>query len=116
MEASGGVRREVVRTLQTTDRAEAPRRRDVALAALRQEVDAALVKAKLRPLTDWTADWPARAVQWRRRLAEADDRQDMGGGETERGWLANAASEEAELPRERQRTEAMVSCVAIGSS
>ncbi len=66
--SKGGIKREVVRTLQTRDRAEALRRREPALAALRQEVDAALKRAKLRPLTDWTADWTSKALKWRAEL------------------------------------------------
>ena len=65
MGASGGVKREIVRTLQTSDYREAQKRRDGAMSAIRTEIDRALVAAKLRPLTDWTADWEARAVQHR---------------------------------------------------
>ena len=70
MGAAGGTKREVVRTLRTTDRRQAEQRRDLALGAMRSEVDEALRKAKLRPLTDWTADWTGRAVQRRQEVAE----------------------------------------------
>ena len=63
--AKGGVKREIVRTLQTTDYREAQRRRERALGAIRADVDAALVAARLRPLTDWTAAWETRAVEHR---------------------------------------------------
>eukprot|EP01037_Dinobryon_pediforme_P005767 gene5767-5830_t len=63
---------EVVRTLGTTDHREAQRRRDTALAAIRAEIDAALVGARLPQLTDWTAEWPKRAMEWQR------DRQEGG--------------------------------------
>ncbi|HEX4262344.1 MAG TPA: DUF6538 domain-containing protein, partial [Acetobacteraceae bacterium] len=66
--AKGGVKREVVRTLHTRDHREALRRREPALGAMRQEVDKALRRAKLRPLTDWTADWTPRALKWRAEL------------------------------------------------
>lgn len=61
--AAGGLKREVVRTLQTGDYREATARRDAGLSALRELVDAALKRTGLRPLTDWTADWQGRAVQ-----------------------------------------------------
>ena len=70
--ARNGVKLEAVRTLGTTDHREAQRRRDTALAAIRAEIDAALIGARLPPLTDWTADWPKRAMEWQR------DRQDGG--------------------------------------
>src|SRR5689334_19525407 len=68
MNAASGIKRELVRTLQTTDRKEAIQRRDAALKAMRDEVDAALRRAKRRPLTDWTADWEARAIERREQL------------------------------------------------
>lgn len=63
MGAAGGVKREVVRTLQTGDFREAQRRREAGLAALREIVDGALRRAGLAPLTDWTANWQERAVE-----------------------------------------------------
>ncbi len=50
MATKGGVLREIVRTLRTTDHSEALKRRDVALAAMRTEVDIALRQARKRPL------------------------------------------------------------------
>ncbi len=51
MGAKGGVKREIVRTLQTADYREAQKRRDSALGAIRSDIDKALVTAKLRPLS-----------------------------------------------------------------
>ena len=65
MGARGGVKREIVRTLQTSDYREAQKRRDGAMSAIRSEIDRALVVAKLHSLTDWTAYCEARAVQHR---------------------------------------------------
>ena len=62
MGAAGGVKREVVRTLGTTDRQEAKRRRQPALVAIQATIEAALRAAGLPPLTDWTADWATHAV------------------------------------------------------
>ncbi len=59
---SSGLCREKVRTLGTRDHREATQRRDAALSAMRDEIDAALRKAGLRPLTDWTADPIERAL------------------------------------------------------
>ena len=56
MDARGGVRREVVRTLQTGEYREAQRRLAAGLAVARNMVDAALQKRGLQPLTDWTTD------------------------------------------------------------
>ena len=68
MGAATGIRREVVKTLQTGDYREAQRRRDEGLNACRRAVDAALRKYGLAPLTDWTANWPERAVERRMNL------------------------------------------------
>ncbi len=73
MGAARGIKREVVRTLQTSDRREAQRRLGVALAELRASVDDALRQAKMRPLTDWTADWADRAAENRAALRTASD-------------------------------------------
>ena len=72
--AAKGIKRDVCRTLETSSRREAEDRKLEAAAAIRREVDGALVQAKLRPLTDWTADWMDRAVQHREdmRLRGAD--------------------------------------------
>lgn len=63
--ARGGIRREVVRTLQTGNFREAQRRREEGLRAAREMIDAALRRHRLKPLTDWTADWLGRAVERR---------------------------------------------------
>ena len=65
MGACGGIRREVVRTLQTTNFREAQRRREEGLRAAREMIDAALRRHRLKPLTDWTADWLGRAAERR---------------------------------------------------
>ena len=68
MSSKGGVKREIVRTLETPDYREAQKRRDGGLTLIRGEIDRALVAAKLRPLTDWTAGWEAKAAQHREHL------------------------------------------------
>ncbi len=65
MGAPNGVKREIVRTLQTTDFREAQRRREEGLMAARAMVDDALRRHRLKPLTDWTANWLDRAVELR---------------------------------------------------
>jgi hypothetical protein len=108
--AAQGVLREVVRTLRTTDRVEAKRRLTSALSAIQAELDARLQAASLRPLTDWTADWSARARQRRADLQAADDATIVIGeiietdhgevidaGETERDLLRRQVGHEAEL-------------------
>ena len=62
MGSKGGLCRERVRTLETRDHREAAQRCDDALAAMREEVNAALRKAGMKPLTDWVADWMPRAI------------------------------------------------------
>lgn len=74
MIAAGGLKREVVRTLQTGDYREAQKRREAGLAAAREMVDAALRRARLEPLTDWTADWAARAIERREQFRAGEDR------------------------------------------
>ncbi len=71
MGARGGIRREVVRTLQTTSFREAQRRREEGLRAAREMVGAALRRLKLAPLTDWTANWFDRAVERRGQMQAA---------------------------------------------
>jgi hypothetical protein len=73
MNAANGIRREVVRTLNTTDLREAKRRLQPALAATQGQIDGHLKAAGLAPLSDWTADWVARAVEIRANLKAADD-------------------------------------------
>ena len=125
MSAGGGLKREVVRTLQTSDRAEALRRRDVALAAVRREVDAALAAARLRPLTDWTADWPSAAADWRQRLATAssavihEETDELGTNQTtERDVVAEGASDALDVLSERRGPEAarMFRAITLGET
>jgi integrase len=73
MGAARGIKKEVVRTLKTSDRREAKRALVSALAAIQRDIDAALKTTGLAPLTDWTADWKGRAVEWRALISEADD-------------------------------------------
>ena len=88
LNAPGGIKREVVKTLQTTDRAEAVRRLGTALAAIRTHVEARLEAAGLRPLTDWTADWAPKAAELRALVQAADDRPIDGSyGESERDLI-----------------------------
>lgn len=60
--AKSGICREKVRTLETADHRQAIQRRDPALAEIQAEIDRALRRAKLPPLTDWTANWMERAA------------------------------------------------------
>ena len=73
MSARSGVKREIVRTLGTTDHATARQRRDQALAAIRVDVEAALAAARMRPLSDWTADWQSHALKRHEELREQGD-------------------------------------------
>lgn len=68
MGARNGIRREVVRTLETGDYREAQRRRNGGLSAAREIVDAALRRHGMGPLTEWTAEWEVRAVERRAQL------------------------------------------------
>ena len=70
MGARSGLRREVVKTLGTTDRKVASSRLDAAASAIIQEVEDALRRARLRPLADWTADWMSRALERQEELRE----------------------------------------------
>ena len=72
--SSSGIRRDVTRTLGTRDFAEARAARDVALSAIRSEIDRALEAIGKRPLTDWTATWETRAISYREELAAARSR------------------------------------------
>jgi integrase len=89
MGAAGGVKREVVRTLQTTDRIEAKRRLGAALAAIQAQVEERLAAARLKPLTDWTADWAPRAAELRALVQAAGDTPLDGThfGDTERDMI-----------------------------
>ena len=72
--ARSGIKREVVRTLETGDYREAQRRRDGGLTAAREMVDLALRRHGLKPLTDWTADWVPRATERRAQLQAGADK------------------------------------------
>lgn len=100
MGAPGGLKREVVRTLRTTNRRAAGAALRPALAAIHEDIEAALRAAGLRPLTDWTADWAQRAVAWRATLAEA--RESPAYGEQEVEVLADVLKEDAQRVEEEQ--------------
>jgi len=75
----GGEKRDVVRTLKTTNRQEALRRLDIARAEIRAEIDAKLRAIGLPALAgDWRpearGDWEALALSHRAALASASDR------------------------------------------
>lgn len=74
MGARSGIKREIVRTLGTADHSTARQRRDQALAAIRADVEAALAAARLRPLSDWTADWQSHALRRHDELRAEGDR------------------------------------------
>lgn len=63
--AVGGLKREVVRTLKTTDAREAKRRCGPVLLEIQAALEQALRKAGKRPLSDWTVAWMDRAVAYR---------------------------------------------------
>lgn len=112
--AKSGVKRELVRTLGTNDYREALRRRDPALAAMREEIDQALRRARLRPLTDWTVDWQRRAVERREEMrqhghkvvasfaVETPDGEVAFAEETADSFIADTIAEEAEEVGRRQ--------------
>ena len=67
MGARGGIRWEVVRTLQTTNFREAQRRREEGLRAAREMIDDALKRHRLKPLRiglriGWGGPWNAEAT------------------------------------------------------
>ncbi|HVY16077.1 MAG TPA: tyrosine-type recombinase/integrase [Rhodopila sp.] len=109
MAAQTGIKREVVRTLQTPDIREAKRRLQGALAAMSGDVDTALKAARLPPLTDWTADWRGRAVALRAAVRQADDSPvhnvttladgSVVGDSDRDAWLEEAREEAAELAK-----------------
>lgn len=103
--ATKGKKREIVRTLQTTDRREAERRRDAAIAAMREEVDRKLRKAGLKPLSDWTADWLFRAAERRSQMAD-DRRVIVGYEENPRNPEERAPWTAADFTREEVEDEA----------
>jgi integrase len=106
--ASGGITREVVRSLQTGDLREARKRLRPALAAIQADVDAKLAAAGRRPLTEWSASWTDRALFLREALQSASDDKVIQGtthrdsasgeevflGDTERDLLLDAIGEE----------------------
>jgi integrase len=117
--ARGGTKREVVRTLQTTDIREARGRLRTALTAMQADVDARLIAARLRPLTDWTASWPDRAVHLREVLQSAGtepihgtwvtdrDGEDFFVGDSEREMLIDSiVRDEAQRVGQEQGLEA----------
>lgn len=116
MGASGGEKREVVRTLRTTDFREAERRRDDGIAAIRRDINEALQMAGKRPLSDWTPNWMPRAVERRRELQEGrnvvlrvehDPRGNLPPAEhTLRDELLDHVRDEAALVARRQSPEA----------
>jgi len=122
--AAGGLKREVVRTLQTGNYREAMARRDAGLTAVRELVDLALKRAKLRPLTDWTADWQGRAVELAAFAREAEgvvngwvqgpDGDDMPIMESE--FIDDAIEREAEIVEARQGTPAAQAFVKIATT
>ena len=77
MGAAKGIKRDVCRTLETSSRREAEDRKNEAATAIRAEVDGRLTQAKLRPLTDWTADWMTRAVRRREEMSQARSTDDL---------------------------------------
>jgi len=82
LNAKGGVCREKVRTLQTTDHRQATQRRAQALVEIQAEIDRALRRAGLPPLTDWTAEWMERATLHRLNM-DAGSKQTAFYGERE---------------------------------
>ena len=68
LKATGGVKREIVRTLGTPDIREARRRLRTAFAAIQTDLDGALKAAGLHPMTDWTVNWQGRAKELRAEL------------------------------------------------
>lgn len=120
-----GTVREIVRTLGTPDRAVAMQRRDAAIAAIRAELDAALVAARLRPLSDWVADWQGRALERREQLERAAGRvayyEDDPRGEgppvpvSEASVLLDDVREDAERVRDRQGDQAAYQFGAIAT-
>lgn len=68
---SPGPKRDITRTLATTDLREAQRRRPEALASIQAYVDEALREARMAPLSDWTADWTTHAAKRREELEAA---------------------------------------------
>lgn len=118
-----GEKRDIVRTLETTDRREALRRRDPAVAAIREDVDSRLRAAGLQPLAgDWTADWgpvaAARREQLRTADATPDPFDDEGDGWTPRALVRDKISEEAQELYETQGADAANAywAVATGGS
>jgi len=59
--------------LETSVRREAEERKHQAAAQITQQVDAALMRAGLRPLNSWTANWMDRAVELRRAIQDHGD-------------------------------------------
>ncbi|AFW02316.1 hypothetical protein BAR24_12280 [Gluconobacter oxydans] len=80
-----GIKQEVIRSLGTRDKHEALRRRDKALAAMREDLDAKLVAAGFLPIHGhWQPDWMnedrllTEALEARREITATSDRTDGG--------------------------------------
>ncbi|MEN3168005.1 hypothetical protein [Gluconobacter sp. OJB] len=80
-----GIKQEVVRSLGTREKQEAIRRRDKALAAMREDLDTRLVAAGFLPIHGhWRPDWMnedrllTEALEARREIAATSDRTDGG--------------------------------------
>lgn len=124
MGARAGLRREVVKTLGTTDRKEASSRIDAAASTIIQDVEAALRRAKLRPLTDWTADWMSKAhtlnEAWREGRdevihEEVDERGRVIGEETAGTIMIESIEAAAEQVHRRQGRQASDQFVRIAT-
>ncbi|MBF0892082.1 hypothetical protein HKD28_11785 [Gluconobacter sp. LMG 1744] len=84
-----GIKQEVVRSLGTREKQEAIRRRDKALAAMREDLDAKLVAAGFLPIHGhWKPDWMAEdrmlseALEARRQIGSVSDSVDSYDKET----------------------------------
>ncbi len=112
--AVSGLKRDISRSLETSSRREAEDRKHEAAAAIRAEVDAKLAKAKLRPLTDWTADWMSRAVERREEMRKhggdvVSQTEDYRGRVEEvlaRDFMIDTVEAEQEAVRRRQGDKA----------
>lgn len=116
MDARSGIKREIVRTLETTAKKEAEGRKDAAAAAIGRVVDAALTAAKLKPLDAWTGEWMSRAVQLRTQMREhggdvvseeaVDDPEHGGDTSYASDYIQETIEAEVEIVRRRQGRKA----------
>lgn len=113
MGATSSIRRDICRTLETSSRREAEERKLGAATAIRTDVDAKLILAKLRPLTDWTAEWMARAVARRSEMQVAVEADTP---DYERDSTYDAVEADLQAVRRRRGNEAarMFETVATG--